>query len=74
MHTRYLLLDRDFVASPGPTGDETFVVPTVVPADIALGTAHYHTVTLYACNFVHRYLWPLPAEESDVTFEVIGRQ
>lgn len=61
----------DFMASPGPIGDETYTSAIKVPRNFAQGRGGYRAITSYICNPVHS-LWPIVTVAGDVKFIVAG--
>lgn len=70
-NTRFPLSTREFSASPGPLGDDSYVVSTFLPETLKEGPAHYRTITTYWCNIVHN-IWPIVVTGPDLTFTVSG--
>lgn len=66
---RIPLPSREFAASPGPVGEDSYLVSVPIPEGVALGPANYRVITTYVCNFIHN-LWPIVVVAKDVGFEI----
>lgn len=66
---RIPLPSREFSTSPGPVGEDSYVVSVPLSASMTPGPAIYRIATSYECNPLHS-LWPIVVPSSDVHFEI----
>lgn len=66
---RIPLPERSFSASPGPVGDDSYVVSVPLMASISPGPATYRIITTYICNPFHN-IWPIVVTSPDVHFTI----
>jgi hypothetical protein len=69
--SRTTLEDLTFAASPGPLGDDAYIVQLRVPNSFVEGPATYQTIARYECNPLQR-LWPIIVQAPGVAFNVVG--
>ncbi|KQT08539.1 hypothetical protein ASG40_11720 [Methylobacterium sp. Leaf399] len=71
---RKLVEDVDFETAPAPLGEPQTIIQTFeVPAYFVPGKAIFQTFPWYACNAVHRYIWPIEPGGLTVEFEIAER-
>jgi hypothetical protein len=63
---------RDFATSPGPVGDDSYVVSVPIPDSAMPGPARYRILTTYVCNPWHNIV-PIVVSASDVMFTIQPR-
>lgn len=66
------LEDRNFVAAPGPLGDDNYVVAINLPDNFALGRGRYRATSVYRCNPLHGW-FPITVFGPDVYFDVVAQ-
>jgi hypothetical protein len=66
--TRYELPDLNVNAGL-PLGEDRFVQPVRVPADVEPGPAIYRTASTYICNPLQK-IWPIAAGARDIGFVI----
>jgi hypothetical protein len=68
---REFLRDIDYDHPPLGLGKKTIVFDEEVPLTFKPGPAEYRAVPSYACNFVHRFYWPITRPVTILRFEVV---